>query len=126
MARLILLIAGLFCVSGCSTLNKIEGIAILTETERAEWMNKENIRRFETGVAPKFPSAPYSRVDHLTINVTEGKWAGRNVTFFLGESRVTGKWEVFAAMVQENAEWKWLPVKSPKIVEGKKDLPTRE
>ena len=63
---------------------------------------------------PGKPYNVYSDIGGLSGKVKSGTYAGHHMTFFLGKSIETGKWEVFSAFAWEDGAWKSVPVILPR------------
>lgn len=67
---------------------------------------------------PSAPIGPYSDISGFSAIITEGPNKDNWVALFLGKT-ATGNWEVFAAMLWMDNQWKTLPVKLPENVKTK-------
>jgi hypothetical protein len=62
---------------------------------------------------PAKPLGPYSKLGGLTAYFTNAPDGGRTYVFYLGKSRQTKEWEVFASMMYRDGKWEPVPVKLP-------------
>lgn len=83
--------------------NLIEGLSSSTKYSAKIW---------------QFPGQPwgrvYSDVGGIETVITDGPLNGRLVVFFVGKSRVSHKWEVFASQIWGDGKWELMPIKLPK------------
>ena len=68
---------------------------------------------------PGPPLGPYSKVEGIESKITEGPNTGADVTFYLGKSKISKKWEVFSVLMKKYGEsWKPVPVTLPNMNNG--------
>lgn len=110
------LVAVSACLSGCmSTGAKMDATRKAVDNHLIQGLTESN--KFD-GIVWLFPGGEpwnwiYSDVSSIASNITDGPEKGRSVVFFLGKSRISKEWEVFAAQMQKNGKWENLPVKLP-------------
>ena len=107
MKKSIMIIVIAVCLSGCSTIHKLNAITRVVKAGRVEGMKEYK------GVCWNLPNnhkGPYAKVDDLNVTFTLVNDEEQYATFFLGKSRETGKWEVFYVMFLKDGKWEPIPV----------------
>ena len=112
------LITAVLLVSGCVSQSKLKAIRAVADAEQITGIDKDTRfeYRFMVGI-PGGPSSthrgPYRSIDDVHVNIQTGQYVGRRATFFLGQSRETGTWEVFYVMVENEGKWEAIPLTQP-------------
>lgn len=99
-------------LSSCATPSQIDAIVQAKDQGRIAGIPPE---QYFTLSIPNPIKGKYSKIDSVKLTVgmkDNSQYAGHPVTVYLGKSRKTGQWEVFAAMVKQRASWKMIPVSS--------------
>ncbi len=116
MKRTVLMVLAIFCLAGCAGLHRMEatrdsidkglvqGIAPSSHFDAIPWS------------FPSKPLGPYSKLGGLTAYFTNGPDGGHTYVFYLGKSRQTKEWEVFASMIYMDGKWEPVPVRLPQEV----------
>jgi hypothetical protein len=99
---------------GCCSTEKVLAIRDAVDQGRITGMDKDVrfVGGYGFGLCGRVNAypGPYSSIDHYDVLAQKGDYDGKHVSFFLGKSRQTGKWEVFCVMVQQDSGWLLIPV----------------
>ena len=107
MKKSVVVIVIAVCLSGCSTIHKLEAIDQGVKAGRVQGMKKYTAMTWNL---PSPHKGPYAKVDDLNVKFKLENDKEQNATFFLGKSRETGKWEVFYVMFLKDGKWETIPV----------------
>jgi hypothetical protein len=105
-----------FCLSGCmSAGTKIDATRKAVDDHLIQGLTESN--KFDSIVwffpGGDMPVWIYSDISSIASHITDGPEKGRSIVFFLGKSRISKEWEVFAAQIWKNGNWELCPVKLP-------------
>ena len=110
----LMILCGTVLLSGCASLARMEATEAAINNNLIEGVSSTN--KFYS-IPWKFPGQPwgrvYSDIGGVESWITEGPLKGRYVVFFLGKSRVSKEWEVFATQMWGDGKYEVLPVKLP-------------
>jgi hypothetical protein len=88
-------------VRGGSCQGRIEGLSASNKLEAVVWS------------VPDVTMGPYSTLGGTVVTATNNTGTNSYYVFYLGRSRETKTWEVFAAMEWRDGKWVLVPVKLP-------------
>lgn len=116
--KTVTLVTAILLICGCASQSKLKAIRAFADDEQITGIDKDT--RFEYRLALAIPGGPtsthrgpYRSIDDVHVNIRSGQYTGRRATFFLGQSRETGTWEVFYVMVENEGKWEAIPLTQP-------------
>ncbi len=113
MKRTLLMSLAMVWLAGCTSIHRLEATRDAVDKGLVEGIPPSS--RFEAipWSMPAKPLGPYSKLGGLTAYFTNAPDGGRTYVFYLGKSRQTKEWEVFASMMYRDGKWEPVPVKLP-------------
>ncbi len=94
--------------TGCAAPAQTRAIRAAADSGLIQGLDKSST--FAFGV-PNYHSGAYCSVGKFNAKIEEGPHKDQNATFVLAKSRATRQWEVIRVLVDDNGQWKPLPVK---------------
>ena len=113
MNRTLIISLGALCVTGCSSLNRGQATRDAIDKGLVGGLSASNHFNATVWSFPAKPLGPYTKLGGLTACVTNSPDSGRTFVFYLGKSRETKDWEVFASMIWQDGKWEPVPVTLP-------------
>ena len=114
MKRILIVCLGAWCVAGCSSVNRAEATKAAIDKGLVQGIPASSHLKAIIWGFPGKPPGPYGKLGGLTAFITtNGPDSARTYVFYLGKSRETKDWEVFASMVWKDGKWEPVPVKLP-------------
>jgi len=113
MKRILIVCLGAWCVAGCSSINRAEATKAAIDKGLVQGIPASSHLNAIVWGFPGKPPGPYGKLGGLTAFIPNGPDSADTYVFYLGKSRETKDWEVFASMVWKDGKWEPVPVKLP-------------
>ena len=94
--------------AGCAAPAQTRAIRSAADSGLIQDLNETSQFAFSV---PNAHSGAFSSIGRFNATIEKGPRQGQPVTFVLGQSRATRQWEVLRVLVQENGQWKTLPMR---------------
>jgi hypothetical protein len=112
MKRL-LLACLVLCLAGCAGVRRFKAVHDAVNQGRIEGLSASNKLEAIVWGVPDVTMGPYSTWGGTMATTTNSAGTNCYYVFYLGRSRETKTWEVFAAMEWRDGKWVLVPVKLP-------------
>ncbi len=113
MKRAIVLGLGALLSAGCASLDRMQATQDAVDNGLIDGLSATNQFTAAVWTFPGKPLAQYTKLGGVTAWVTNASGTASTYAFYLGKSRETKKWEVFATTVWRDGRWEPVSVKLP-------------
>ena len=111
-------------MAGCASVNRMHATSDAIDKGLIEGLSATNKYKAAVWGFPGKPLGPYTKLGGLTLWLTDDPHAPVFYAVYLGKSRETRRWEVFASMVGRDGKWQPVPVKAAAAIPEGARAPT--
>ena len=108
MKKLVFIVGVALLQMGCATVPQSKAIQSAAELGEYEGLNKDSVYSV---TFPALHPGPFSTVDMLNFQASNGKSEDNDMSAIMGKSRKTGEWEVLMIFTHKDGNWLMLPKK---------------